>query len=127
MPRSVDDEQRHALDLLEVLTAGAVESGLGELLDEHVGLAVGDGPALQDDGVSDGLGEVALAGAGRAEEERILGRGEEVSGGEVEDQGAVHLLVEVEVEAVERLALVAEASLLDAPSDQPIAAQTGCA
>ena len=60
--------------------------------------------ALLDDGEADRLGEVALAGAGRPEEERVLVLGDEAAGGELEDEAAVHLLVEVEVEGVEGLA-----------------------
>ena len=37
-----------------------------------MGLAVEDAVALLDRGEADRLGEVALAGAGRAEEERVL-------------------------------------------------------
>ena len=48
------------------------------------------------------LREVALAGAGRSEEERVLVLADEARGGELEDERAVHLLVEVEVEGVER-------------------------
>ena len=57
--------------------ARAVERGVGELLDERVRLAVDDAVALLDGGAADGLGEVALAGAGRAEEERVLALADE--------------------------------------------------
>ena len=93
----------------EEVLARAVERGVGDLLEERVGLAVDDAVALLDRGAADGLGEVALAGAGRAEEERVLALRDEARGGELVDQRAVHLLVEVEVEAVERAVRVAEA------------------
>lgn len=73
-------------------------------LEQHVGLAVEHFVALLDRGVADPLCEVALAGAGRAEEERVLVLRDEVAGGEVEDEAAVELAIEVEVEGVEGLA-----------------------
>ncbi len=62
-----------------------------------MGLHVADTVALLDGGVADGLGEVALAGAGWAEEEGGLVAGDEAAGGEREDEGTVDLLVEIEV------------------------------
>jgi hypothetical protein len=41
---------------------------------------------------------MALAGAGWAEKERVLALGDEARGRKVEDEGAVHFLVEVEIE-----------------------------
>ncbi len=63
-----------------------------------------------------------LPGAGRPEEEAVVVLGDEAAGGELEDEAAVHLLVEVEVEGVEGLAAVAEAGLLDAAVEQPVLA-----
>ncbi len=74
-------------------------------------LAVEDAVALLDRGVADRLREVALAGAGRAEEERVLVLRDEARGRELEDERAVQLLVEVEVEGVERLGGIAKARL----------------
>jgi hypothetical protein len=91
-----------------VVGALAVDGGLGQFLEQHVRLAVQDAVALLDGGVSDRLRDVALAGAGRPEEERVLVLHDEAGGGELEDERAVHLLVEIEVEGVERLARVAE-------------------
>ena len=45
------------------------ELRIGGLVDECVGLAVEDAMALLDDGHAEGLSEVALPRAGRAEEE----------------------------------------------------------
>ena len=47
---------------------------------------------------------------------------DKAAGGELEDEAAIHLLVEVEVKGVERLAHVAEGGLLDAPVEEPILA-----
>ena len=82
----VDDEQRHGGQVGEDVLAGAVERGVGELLEQHVRLAVEHAMALLDGGAADGLGEVALAGAGRAEEERVLALLDEAAGGELVDR-----------------------------------------
>jgi hypothetical protein len=42
----------------------------------------------------------------------------EAGGRQLEDEPPVHLLVEVEIEGVERLARLAKASRLDAPPEQ---------
>lgn len=63
---------------------------------------------------------MTLARAGRAEEDGVFGSPEEAPRGELEDQGAIGLRVELEVEAIERLVGIAEASLLDAPGEQPV-------
>jgi len=54
----------------------------------------------------DGLGEMALAR--RSEEQDVVALCDEADRGELVDEGAIHLLVEVEVEAVERAIGVAE-------------------
>ena len=81
---------------------------VGEFLEQDVGLAVEDAVALADGGEADGLSEMTLAGAGRAEEESVLTPIDELAGGELEDEAAIHLLVEVEVEGVEGLARLAK-------------------
>jgi len=83
--------------------------------------AVEDTVALLDDGQADGLGQVTLAGARGAEKESVLVLGDEPGGGELEDQAAVHFLVEVEIEGIEALPLVAEGRGLDAALEQPVA------
>jgi hypothetical protein len=110
----VDDEQRDGREVGERGLAGAGELSVGEFVDEGVGFAVEDAMALLDDGHTDGLSEMALPRAGRAEEEPVVVLGDEAAGGEFEDEAAVELLVEVEIEGVERLADVAEAGLLEA-------------
>ncbi len=76
--------------------------------------------SLVDDRETDGLGEVALARAGGSEEDSVFGPLEETPRGELEDQGAVGLRVELEVEAIEGLVRIAEAGLLDAPGQQSV-------
>ena len=63
---------------------------------------------------------MALAGAWRAEEERVLALADEAGGGQLVDERAVHLLVEGEIEAVEGAVRVAEGSLLETPTEEPV-------
>ena len=85
----VDDEQGHAGQLGQVGLAGVGEGGLGELLEEGVGLAVDDAVALLDGGAADGLGDVTLARAGRADQQDVFALVDEARGGEFEDEGTV--------------------------------------
>ena len=48
--------------------------------------------------------------------------GDESAGGQVEDQAAIHLLVEIEIEMVEGLLRVAKPSLFVPPLQQSLAA-----
>ena len=82
---------------------GLGEGRLGELLEEGVGFAVDDAVALLDRGAADGLSQMTLARTGRADQQSVLALGDEAGGGELEDEGAVDLLVEGEVEAEQRL------------------------
>ena len=59
---------------------------------------------------------------GRAEEEPVLVLGDEAAGGELEDEAAIELPIEVEIEGVEGLADVTEAGLLEAAVEQPVLA-----
>src|SRR5438552_3424240 len=82
----VDDEQRDAGELVHAVAARAVDAGLGELIEERVGLEVEDPTALLDGGLADCLCEMTLAGARRPEEERIFVLRDEARGGELEDE-----------------------------------------
>ena len=96
--------------------------GVGEFLQQDVGLAIEHLVALLDGRLTDGLGQMALARAARAEEQRVFAAVDEGAGGEVEDQTAIHLRVEGEVEVVERLVGIAEAGLFAAPFEQAVGA-----
>jgi hypothetical protein len=78
--------------------------------------------ALLDRRVPDRLREMTLARAGRPEQERVFVRRDEAPGRELEDAGAIELLVELEVEGVERLAGVAEAGVGAPAVEEPILA-----
>ena len=77
----VDDQQGNRGDGFHVLLASAVDDGFGELFQQDVGLPIQDAIALLDGGLPDGLSQMALAGAARAEEERILAPADERAGG----------------------------------------------
>ena len=85
-----------------------------------VRLAIEDAVALQDGGAADRLREMTLAGARWPEKEDVLALQDEAGGGQVVDERAVHLLVEIEIEGVERAIGIAKARLLDAAGDQPV-------
>src|SRR5208282_3270946 len=91
--------------------------------EQGVGLAIEHAVSLLDGGLADGLCQVTLAGAGWAEKQGIFVARDEGAGGEVEDQAAIHLLVESEVEVVESLLGVAELSLLFPPLQQALTPQ----
>jgi len=101
----------------------AVESGFGQLIEQGVGLAIENAVSLLDGGLADGLRQVTLAGSGWTEKQCVFVAGDEGAGGEIEDQAAIHLLVEGEVEVVEGLLGVAELGLLFPPLQQALATQ----
>lgn len=76
--------------------------------------------SLLDHRQTDGLREVTLAGAGWSEKERVFMLRDESCGCELEDELPIHLLVEVEIEAIERAVHVAKRSLLESLVVQPI-------
>ena len=76
-----------------------------------------------DGGLADGLRQVTLAGAGWAEKQGIFVARDEGASGQIEDQAAIHLLVESEVEVVESLLGVAELGLLFPPLQQAFSTQ----
>src|SRR5437762_459609 len=80
-------------------------------------------PAAEDVGVVEEAIEERADGGDIAEElAPVLARGEEAAGGEREDEVAVHLFVEGEVEAVEGLVGVAKLGLLEPAGEEAIGA-----
>jgi hypothetical protein len=75
---------------------------------------------LEDRRVADRLGQVALPGARRCEEKDVLALGDEAGGREVVHQGAVYLLVEIEIKGVERALGIAKARELVAALEQAV-------
>jgi hypothetical protein len=64
---------------------------------------------------------MAFAGTRRTEKQRVFVLGDEVGGGEIEDEAAVHLLIEVEVEVIERFERIAKLRVFSAAFQQTIA------
>src|SRR5579871_626782 len=87
-----------------------------------MGLAVEDLVALLNGRLADGLGQVALARATWPEEQCVFSPLDEGAGGEIEDEAAIHLGIEGEIEVVERLVDIAEARLFPAALQQAISA-----
>lgn len=117
---AVDDEERDGRQLGEEGLACAVERRVGQLLQEDVGFAIEDAVALENRRSANGLGEVTLAGARWSKKQRVLPLRNEARDGQVVDEGPVHLLIEVEVEGVERALGIAKTGLLEAPGDESI-------
>src|SRR5437762_2581243 len=86
----------------------------------HEWVAVDHAVTLLDRCPSDRLGEMALAAAGRPEEQHVFALGDEARGCELVDQSPVHLLVEIKVEGVERAVGVAEARGFDATTRESV-------
>ena len=118
----VDQEERDGGELRQVWLPRARQLGIREFLEQHVGFAVEHAMALLDHGEADRLCQVALARAGRPVKQAVFVLGHEAAGGELEDEAAGYLLVEVKVEGVEGLPTVAEAGLRDAAVEEPILA-----
>jgi len=104
----------------EVVLPRASKGRLGEFLEERVRLAIDDAIALQNRGTAEGLRQMALAGAWSPEEEHVLALGDEARGGELVDERAIHLLVEIKIKGVERALRIAKACELVAAFEQTV-------
>ena len=109
----VADEQVRYQVAAQASLGGAVEVSGPEVGQEPAGLLEEHRSPLHTGRVSDGLGEVGLADAHRADQEHRLLARDEAAGGEVADLDRGDLGVEGEVEIGERLHLV-EARALEA-------------
>jgi len=119
-PQIIDDQQRDGAEGGEDVLARAIERGVGQLLEEQMGLAVQHAMALLDRRLAERLRQVTFPRAGGADQQNIFTLGDETTGGEFEEQRAVHLLVEGEVKRVERAGGIAEARLDATSFEQPI-------
>ena len=116
----VDDEQRHGGEIREVRLAGAVEGRVGDLLHERVRFAIDDAIALLDHRAADGLRQMAFPRPWWPEKERIFALRDKATGGQVVDERAIHLLVEIKVKAIERAIGIAEAGLFVPALEEPV-------
>ena len=105
----VDDQERDGDELHQILLACAGERRVDEFFEQRVGLAIDHAVALLNRRAADRLREVALASAGRAEKQYVLSLCDEAGGGELIDERAIHLFVEIEIKGVERSIRIAEA------------------
>src|SRR5439155_22668627 len=105
-----------------LLFASSIEHCIGEVLDERVGFTIEDAITLLNAGLTNSLGQMTLARTGRSLEQSVFVFSDEAGGGEVEDEAAVHLLVEVEVEVIECLLRIAELGGLSATVQQTVTA-----
>src|SRR4051812_20897767 len=87
-----------------------------------MGFAIQHFAALLNRSLSDGLRQVALSRSSGTEKQSVLAFVDEGAGGEVEDQAAIHLGIECEVEVVERAIGIAESCLFATAFEQPIGA-----
>ena len=85
-----------------------------------VRLAVGHAIALLDGRAADCLREMAPAGARRAEEERVFALLDEARRGQIVDECPIHLLVEIEIKALERPVGIAETGQLVPARQEPV-------
>src|SRR5437764_10131466 len=113
----IEDETRHGGQELHPLLAGVINGSFGQLFQQMMRLAVEDTVALLDGGLTDGLSQVAFAGARWTENEGILVANDEGAGGQIENQAAVHFGIEGEVKAVQGFVGITELGLL-APAFQ---------
>jgi hypothetical protein len=72
-------------------------------------------------GLADGLSQMTFAGTRRTEKQGVFVASDEGAGRQVEDQAAIHLLIEGKVEVIEGLLGVAELGLLCPPLQQALA------
>ena len=61
----IEDEQGHGGEEFHALLACLIESGVGQLFQQTMGLAIQDAIALLDRGLADGLSEMRFSAAGR--------------------------------------------------------------
>ncbi len=116
----IDDQKRHGREIGEIRLAGAVERGVGELLEQRVGFAIDDAITLLDDRAADSLGQMTFPCPWWPEKERVVALRDEAAGRQLVDQRPVHFLVEIEIEGVERAIGIAKARQFIATLEQAV-------
>jgi hypothetical protein len=76
----VDDQQGHGGQQFHVLFASAVQGSVGQIFQQGVRFPIEHAVALQDDGVSDGLGKMTFPASGWAYEKSVLASADEGGG-----------------------------------------------
>src|SRR5258708_36627448 len=98
------------------------QNGLGEFLQQDIGLRVDYAIVLLDGSLADGLSQVPFASSPWTQEKCIFPPSDEGTGGQIEHQAAIHLRVEGEVEVVQSPVRVAEGCLFAPPIQESLAA-----
>jgi hypothetical protein len=107
----VVDEKRDGRCHFQVFLASALGDSIGEFVEQHVGFPTRHTVALQNHSLGNGLGQVALAGSAGAQKQGVFALADERARGEIEDQTALEVGIEVEVKIIERAIWIAEAGL----------------
>src|SRR5262249_10351621 len=102
----VDDQQVRAREAEEPAVVGGVGTGGAEVGEELMGRGGEDRVASGAGAVAEGLGEVALADAGLADEADVLAPGHKGTGGELEDLEPGDGGIEGEVEVLDGLGVL---------------------
>src|ERR1700687_2269476 len=98
-----------------MVPAVAVQGGVCQLFEQDVRFAMQHAVALLDHRMPDGLGDVTFSATCRAKKKCVFAASDPCGRGQVEDQTAVHLWIELEVEVIELLVSITELRLLVAP------------
>lgn len=118
----IDDQQRHRGEQFHVFFAVAVERGVGQFFQQDVRFAIEHAVSLQDDSMPDGLSKMTFPCARRSFKEAVLAPFHPTGGCQIEDEIAVHLRVELEIQVVQPLVGTAEAGLFLAALQHPLTA-----
>jgi hypothetical protein len=90
--------------------------------EQGVRLPIDDTIALQNGGTPDRLGQMTLARTWRSKKQHVLALGDEARRGQLVDERAIHLLVEIKVKSVQCAFGVAKAGELVAALEQAVLA-----
>ena len=102
--------ETHAL--LDELAEANLDGSRKEFIQERVRLTIEHAMTLLNNCLANRLCNVTLSGTRWTKEKHILPAIDKVAAGQLEEQTAIHLLVEAEVKVIERLAWVTKAGLL---------------
>src|SRR5262249_40597668 len=100
----------------------SVEVRIRDFRKQDMRLPVDHPITLADDRLPDSLGQVTFAGTGWTQKKGVLMASDERCGRQIEDQAAIHLLVEVEIEVIERHLRIAKLCLFPSPLQESVAA-----
>src|SRR5579864_2149755 len=117
----VDDEQRHTAHCLYELFACPLDYRVGQIVEQDMRFAIHHAVILLNGYLAYGLSQMTLAGAAGAEKQCIFAFADEDTGSQIENQAAVHLGIEVEIEVIERFLGIAELSLFAPAIEQTLA------